>query len=884
MMTEKIKFLFLFFVIPISLIGQNVFEGIVYNNLSLVPESGVIISVYEGESIVLFSRTESDGSFSLTVEKPENKKVVFRKIGFEDFEVPFLKLQQETYLIKASKEREFLDEVVLTAEKNYMHSKTDTITYQAAQLRTAAATTVEDLIQNIPGVSVDKLTGAIRYRNVEISNILIDGDNITDSNYQLISKTLAEESAKAIQVIEGYSDNQLLKNFDRKNKVALNLQTDENYRNKLKGSIKAGYGFSDRYDESVNLIFLSKNAKTINIAGYNNIGDFSLGNIVSSKNFEPNSQPLLNYNELDRKSLSGKYDKQLRLSLYNTSNILENNDFTFSTNQSYNFGDHAKMKSNITYYKDNIRSSVLENITPYNEEDNSLFNGLYSTNQPENFDGNIEFSKIFQEKEEILLRVQFKKRQRFNIENGEQNNQILSVDNKIDNTEIRFLADYSRKINNRTALVLFNNSTLSRITEVDKLFSLYDFHFLDSLTNTVNQNFETKAFKNNFGVNYVYKITANNVLTAGLLFTNYNLQTNNLFRTENIYLENSLSNQKITNLSPQLQWSFFSREHSFSVLAKASNIKNDLEKPSTINFEITPEINYFFKRMTPKFHDIRISFRAQRKLDFFNFNEYNNTPMLHTSNYLYMNNNPSQIFFITNEFGLNTLYGFTKSGVELNSNFHFSFGKKPLIDNLSFFENYYYNEVLEQENDFRNLSVGLEFKKYFPKLGSNISLTPNYRLIHTENLIEDERKRNNLENYQVKLNIGAVVSDIAYFSFGSVFNYTVNTRKNIIGNTEEVNNRSFSGYFNTRLTFSEEKLIVNIQNEYIHYDKAEEFLYSSLFLRYKPKNSRFEFGLNLKNIFNNKSLSVKRPTTNYYYEKETIIIPRLLVFSANYVF
>ena len=868
-----------------QLCAQQVFKGTVYDNLSLSPEKGVIVSVYEGESVVFFTKTASNGSYALSVQNPKNKTVFFRKVGFEDFQIAFGELQEKIYLARTSEAREFLDEVTVTAEKNYMRTKGDTITYGADHLRTAGATTVEDLIQNIPGISVDKLTGAIRYRNKEISNILVDGDNITDKNYQLVSKTLGQESAKAIQVIEGYSGNELLKNFKRTNDIALNLQIDEKYRNKIKGSARAGYGLVDRYDENANLIFISKKAKAINIASYNNIGNFSLGNVVSSKNLEINSQPLLNKNELEWINLTGNYDRQLRLSLFNTTNVLENNDFTLSTNQTYSFGDNAKMRSNITYYKDNITSSLFESIDPYDINNNTILSHLYTTNPRVNLDAKIEFSKIRDDMEEIFLRAQFKNRQRHNSELGVQNNEPLLMMGQIANPEVRFMVDYTRKIKPRAAVVFFNNSTISTLTEADRILSSYNLHFLDSLpVKTAVQNLDRKVFKNNFGVNYAYKITNNNVLTAGLLFANYDLYANSLLSTDNAALQNSLKNHKITNFSPQFQWSFFSKEHNLSFLAKTNWIGNKWEGQSKNHFEITPEVNYQFKRITQRLCDIKVNIQAQRSLDFYDFYEYSDIPMFQSSNYLYLNNNPEHIYYIRNKIELSTSYGFTRSGVELNSNFTYDTGKRPLIDNLSFFENYYYNEVLEKENDLENFIARLEFKKYLTRLGTNITLTPSYTNIRSESMSEGESSRNNLRNYQLRLNIGAALSNSIHVSLGSLYNYAKNTHKGIFENSQDTYVQNFSGYLNGRVTLSDDKFIFNIQNEYVNFEALQGFFYSSILSRFKTENSRFEFGLDFKNVFNSSSFSFRRATKDFLYEKKTTVIPRLLVFSAKYVF
>ncbi|WP_339698767.1 hypothetical protein [uncultured Marixanthomonas sp.] len=881
-MAKKIS---LFFILTsVFAYSQQKITGKVYNNKTSEPLSNVIASIFSGDSIIAYGKTNAKGEFVIASKKAKNVTIVFRKNGFESFKTEIKKpIGAFYYLIPEQEKPEYLEEVILKSEKSYIRTKDDTVTYGANKLRNNTSTTVEDLIQNIPEIAIDELTGTIRYRNKEISNILIDGDDITGKDYQIISKNLGEEAAKAIQVIEGYTENEVLKNFERDNKVALNLKTEEKYRNKLKGNSKLGYGVEDRYNMKTTLISISEKLKTINTVGYNNVGEFSLGNIVSSKNLQNNQQPLLNSNELNFIHLKGSYDNQLRLSLFNTLNILENSDFTVSTNQAYKFDKDSKLKSNITYYNDKISSITSEALLPY-RSGIDIFNNQNSRNKRENFKVGLEFSKNYSDREKLLLRTQFKNKNRLITESGVQNDVPFKFSGEINNPEVRFMADYTKKLGNKAALVLFNNTSISQIEENDIIENNYNLFFLDSLqTGFIEQNIGYRVFKSNFGVNYAYKFSTNNIITTALLFTNYNQQSNINFTTA-FFEDDSVYTRKLTNLSPQLHWSLFKKHSNISILAKASILNNDWDASNSANVEFTPDVQYAFRKITSEFNELNFNFQFQRKISFYDFFDRSKVALLKDSNYFYLNNNQDNLYYLSNNFGLNAFYGFDKIGLEVSAGLQYDFGKKPLIDNLVFYENYYLNEVVEKENKFKNLKIQFGFNKFFKDFFSTVELLPSYSYKEYDNIVSSNRVFNNIHNYRIRLNLGTSLSNSIQVSLGALYNYTLSRQENGVNGSTKTHISNFSGYFNTGLTLFSKKLTINIENEYINYDTSEGFLYSSILSKYKPKSSKFEFGFSLKNLFNNESFSSRNVTTNFLYEKEVSVIPRLAVVSVNYVF
>ena len=65
-----------------------------------------------------------------------------------------------------------------------MKNQNDTIFYNIQKFKDGSERNVEDVLAKLPGVTVDKGTGKIKYQGKEIKKILLDGDDLTDNNYQ----------------------------------------------------------------------------------------------------------------------------------------------------------------------------------------------------------------------------------------------------------------------------------------------------------------------------------------------------------------------------------------------------------------------------------------------------------------------------------------------------------------------------------------------------------------------------------------------------------------------------------------------------------------------------------------------------------------------------
>lgn len=884
----KWKILALFFFCLSFLNAQEELSGRVLNNRTLEPLSSVIVTLYSGDTIVEYSRTNDKGEFNLQSQKREGLVISFRKNGFETLEELLKDEQLVFYLIPEQKVLEYLEEVVVNTERSYLRTKNDTTTFQADSLRVNNITTLEDLIGNIPGMSIES-TGAIKYRNKEISTILVEGDNITDRNYQLISKNLTEKAARAIQIIEGYTENETLKNFERSEKVAINLQLEDDYKNNVNGNIKAGFGIEEKYDSEVNLFTFSERIKTVNLAAYNNVGNFSLGNIVSSKDLKGSEKPLLNFNELEDIHLEPYIQRRVGFGLFNTRNILQNNDFTLSTNQMYKLDDNSEARLNATYYDDQFSFLTQQLLIPLNMDRFALENTQDITQNLKNVDVKLQFNKMFNSNEELAISGNFKNRNSNTIENGQINREDMDIISAIKKPEFLLSVDYSKKINSKSALVLFSNSTITVLNENDYIFSemFIDYPGISSdEINRVHQKINYNSMKNNLGINYAYKFNTNSILTSAIIYSNYSLNSSKSYaieiEEESSELFKEEYEQKLNFLAPQFQWAYFGKGKRFTVLAKMNYIRNKSPEHFYTDVVFTPAFNYHLNKKTKEFNTFQFDLGLQRNLIFYDFFSRNINPLQSSINEFYININADNLYFTSNRLSISSLYRIDDKNMELNLNVSYDFGEKPLLENVTFFENYYIREVWEEENSFRNFTTSLDFEKFFSAISTNIEISPRFTNYHWENFLDNTRYENVSDNYRLKIGAGSAFSSFFNYSSGLILNYSLIGQEAARGNTSETVIKSTTAYLNFGLNFLENRLKINVENEYINYDGTSDFFYSSLFAHYKPGNSNFDFSLNLKNMFNNSTYYSRRQTLNYLQEIHLSVIPRVFIVGVTY--
>lgn len=297
----------------VSVKGQTDYSvsGFVFNATNQTPLQQASIVLYKetkegSKEIVSFSFSKKDGSFTIAQKLLKNSSywLVCSHINFETAEKE-IRISSDTsknlidFFLIPSNQR--LKEIIVES-KEPVRIKKDTIEFKADSFRTTQTRKVEDLLRNIDGFKIEN-DGRITYRGKEIRALLLDGDDLTQDHYQLLTRNLNADMIDKLQVIDNYNKNRIMGSLLESNEAAINLKLKKGVQGKLNGSVSAAGSVEGRYEGDATLVWLKSRFKMVYLANVNNIAKDATGLLRYQE--EGSNLMLQQRQELSKKIVNG---------------------------------------------------------------------------------------------------------------------------------------------------------------------------------------------------------------------------------------------------------------------------------------------------------------------------------------------------------------------------------------------------------------------------------------------------------------------------------------------------------------------------------------------------------------------------------------------------
>lgn len=251
--------------------------------------SGIRLLAMPDSALVAYAYADEAGAFSLQAAKAGAYRLRIDALAFQALEQEVLvpatavpaTLRIHAKLAAAPME---LDEVVVRAEPAVRNGK-DTVEIRASAFSTGSERVAEDLLRRLPGIEVGA-DGSIRVRGKAVSKVLIEGDDLFDKGYTLLTKNLSAGVIDRVEVLKRYTDNPVLRGLEQSEALALNLRLKEEVKGELfgKGFVGGGPG---AYETDLNLIQVRRRNKAFFLGNLNNAGKDATGDLqalLSPKN------------------------------------------------------------------------------------------------------------------------------------------------------------------------------------------------------------------------------------------------------------------------------------------------------------------------------------------------------------------------------------------------------------------------------------------------------------------------------------------------------------------------------------------------------------------------------------------------------------------------
>lgn len=447
--------LFLLFILVLAHpIDAQHFKGVVKDSLSNPIENAIVLLKQETK-IIAHATTDNAGHFAFT-GTTFPLTISIAALGYEGKTIRLDSLPRVPVEVTMSSKPFVLKESVIVSKAAVKQTK-DTLTFRANAYKDSTERTLEQLLTKIPGISVEP-DGTITALGQPVRKILIEGDDMTGRNYQVLSKNLTADIVNEIQIISKFNDNKQLMGIQQSDDKVLNIKI-KNTKSLLFGKIEAGIGTDARTSNNINLLLFKKKIKSLNFGSFNNVGEPPASGRQDNENFRNTSastKPVILLSDAPNTFI--KPDRGSYNSLGNQ-NVNFNQAVMGSSHFLYRPNEKTVFKGNISISNDH-RKEFTDRTTNYQTLDTSFTlseQQVYITS-PTILDGSFLFNRDVGPRSTLSINSSLRKTkttgQELTVFN--QTNQIQT---NLKNTLIYFNTnvDWSSRLNDQVALNITAN-------------------------------------------------------------------------------------------------------------------------------------------------------------------------------------------------------------------------------------------------------------------------------------------------------------------------------------------------------------------------------------------------------------------------------------------
>ncbi len=842
---------YVFFIfLTVKTFGQKLDFEITYQKHP-VHQSANILLKQNGEIKEYTSINGGKGSYVLK-NKYRNLLIEINIFGFKSAQYILSNIKSnKSYRIKVTLEKiEQLKEVLIFSRKKIRESK-DTITYDVKSFTRPTDVKVVDVLRRLPGVELDEETGKIKFNGKPIQTVLLDGDNLFDSNYTLGTNNINIKAIDKIQAIEHYSENPLLKRLANGENTVLNLKLKKNITD-LSGDINISAGINtdkkSKTDAGITILGVNKKIKSFGVLNYNNLGN----DYVPVDIFEKKSNDNYKKNYYTFAPVSTSNDK-----IPNIKNKYQNfnNQFFSTVSLLYKICKKTNIRTNLFYLSDhNFFDEILENSIKSDSNPIYFSSHKYQDLKPKLYRANMKITSKPSQKDYFtnIFNIDSSPK-RFNAKITKNNSVQLTSLSSLKDNYISNLFDYTHLFNKKFAIHLLQQ------LDYNNIIQSY------SISNGIIQQSDNQA-----------KTAFIKLEGVGLshIFQKYRLGISGLFQSfeqKHKIFDNSIPKFEI-----------YQNQYEYIKLTQAASLDYKLEK---INIKPRYEVSYYnIEKKNRHLESVKINLKiaAQYNFDLQNFINFSTG----------LTQKPLSIerfhsYFLYTDFRTKlryqTFFDFQYSKfVEIRYAYDHPYPILHIHTGISFRQNqgYLSPDFTRTEDNTeityryypknQNQVFGyFSIDKYFSKIKSTLTFKTNYSYFNNQITSNLEQEKIQTNQYNISL------------SYASAFNKTFNVT-NIIKYTTNYNNISYLYYWHDQLKlfFYLKKYTLTISNRFDRYKHNELYLFSDMEI-YRKLNKSMNLRLVVQNLFNNQKYKTIDASYDLLITQQIILQPRIFYIKLN---
>ena len=299
-----------------------------------------------------YSFTDANGRFSIQIRNADSLQISVSFLGYKTYKQPIVNSGE--YNIQLEQQAFNLREVQVKPGRVW--GRQDTINYDITQFLSEKDESIKDVIKKLPGIDVDEV-GKISYNGKNISNLYVEGMDLSDGRYNKITNNLQANSVETVQLMQNHQPIRLLQNKISTEDVAMNIKLKAEFRDKWMFTVRGGAGFSPLlWNASVSAMQLShKSQSTYNYKSNNTGNDVIDEKLMMISRFSGRMREPEALSFLSQPSIMAPLKKE---------RLLFNDVHSISGNRLYKLNETTQLRINADYTHD-IRKQERGSETSY---------------------------------------------------------------------------------------------------------------------------------------------------------------------------------------------------------------------------------------------------------------------------------------------------------------------------------------------------------------------------------------------------------------------------------------------------------------------------------------------------------------------------------------
>ncbi len=849
------------------------------------PIAGINVLVKRSSSdktVFKYAVSDEKGNYSISLGSELDSFVIkFTSFVYKTKVIEIIEFSQKSdpYMLNVILDTDLtkLEEVIVKSKKKHIEIKNDTTFYDISKFRDGTERVIEDLLKKLPGIKV-KEDGKLTFKGKNVESVLLDGDDLFDTNYTIGTKNISIDMIDGLSAIENFNKNPILQGIEDTEAVAINLKLKPG-KTDFSNTTNIGLGVERKTDINTNLLGVSQKHKSFSTASFNNIGkEYSPYNLFSSNNSST----------VDSKDEKLHIARIIQDGSF-TSDISEErsrigNNFFTSVNSIFNFTKKLKGKINLDYKNDKFEQSII-NQTEYLNINNTtdIFQREFIEKKPDLFNAKLDLEYKFSEIELLRSETKVLNQDANTLLHIDLNDFLQSSRGTFENKQILQKFNFTKRLNNNSALssdLLLNKTKLSQ-----NLYTTPDLRFSDTLSiSHSNQLVEIEKSNVHFNAFYLQSGKDYNLkLGAGFTFEETAMFSLLTYRNSDSTV--SSNNLTYSNMYPWLDVSLFYKLNKWSfrpslqtryLFQEYADLQGISEDRKDEKYQFLPKINitYSFNKIS----NIALRARYDEKQV---SEDHLYEEVIFTSNRGARKNTATLAPLKSYDFELQYNYNDFFNLFQFHTGINYSLNKNNYYDNIEINSLFTYNSIKMFDDGSKNFGANANIDKYVGFLKSNIKFNLSYNLGSYKNIINDSEFRDN--------RISSILSDLnVKTGFLGIINFENNFRfrKSIFHANLERNIQSTAFQNSFKLYLKPHKQI-RLSANFDYYvpdlNNFQSFAFFDTSLTFTSKNGNIAYSILSKNITPNKSIFKRTELNDYSFSTSSYRLQQpYLLFSVNF--